>query len=71
MSTKNEFNPCAGCEYFKASQEALKEEQQARRDAYKILEAGRDWLMTVEAERVSVNDALEAFGFSSDGGFSD
>ena len=70
----NEFNPknkdgekCGECGWYQASQEALKECLVGRKEYAEQLQNGRDYLMTVDADEISVEDALEAFGFGRDG----
>ena len=57
-------------EYGKIADEilALTEEQKSKEDQYgKRLAAGRDFLMTQDPRYLTVEDCLEAFGFTRDG----
>jgi len=70
----NQFKPknekgeeCCECSWYQASQEALTEALQSNRETWEQLSNGRDYLMTVDADEVTVEDALEAFGFGRNG----
>lgn len=70
----NQFEPknsegkkCDDCSWYQASQEALTEALQSNRETWEQLSNGRDYLMTVDADEVTVEDALEAFGFGRNG----
>lgn len=70
----NEFKPknsegkeCTDCEWWKASQEAVRENMIIARTALDKLDKGRDYLMTIQPDELTVEDALEAFGFGRDG----
>jgi hypothetical protein len=48
----------------------IKELSKRTHDYYKLLnrlEAGRQYLMSVQSDKITVEDALEAFGFGRDG----